>query len=270
MEAEGKPGVAFEEPKVGDPQEPIDVTPEPAVSTEEALAAKIKADFESLYSSRLKQTEDRLHGAQRINERLQKENNLLKQQQPPPSITPAPTIDAKDPWSGIQDGAQWKNEIERVAEAKAAEKLAAYQAEQQRQAQLNQFHAVRQQCIDQVAARYPQLHPETGQEDDPISHAYQHVVDQHPDLFHDAYGPLAAMAIMEAELKSSPTASPTPSANPRSRSAQTGLPTPRPAPPQPVRLVLTREQKAFCDRHNMKYDEYLRTAAALEQGAVEA
>jgi hypothetical protein len=66
------PKVLIDEPLTDQSQEKVDVTPEPKVSlsAEDQLAARIKADFETLYGSRLKDLESKLQnqaqGARRI------------------------------------------------------------------------------------------------------------------------------------------------------------------------------------------------------------
>lgn len=252
-------------------QEPVDVTPAPTVSEEDQLAAKIKADFEALYGSRLKQVESQFenfrHGAYRIQEELKQENARLKAQAE--AVKPAPKgLEAgKDPWETIQDGSTWKAEIERVADQKAEEKLNAWQAQQQSEA----VHAQHRQTLDaskqQVIQKYPDLHPDTGTTDSLVAKTYLAVLGEHPDWLTNPYGPQLAMYAMEDKLK---TEAATAHGAGTSRSAVTSLTPSRQGPHGPERLTLTREQKAFCDRNSLKYEDYIKTATALEQGMVEA
>ncbi len=253
------------EPEVKDTsQEPVDVTPAPKVGEDDQLASKIKADFEALYGSRIKQTEDRLHGAYRINEKLQREVDQLKQQTVAPKPAAAPST---DPWSGIENGQVWKQEIEKLAEQKAQSIIQQRETESRTQ----QYVAIQAQTQDaskrQVIAKYPDLDPETGTVESTVSKAYTSVLAEHPDWLTNPYGPTLAMYAMEEKLRGEAASAGSP-AKPRLQNPH--LPPSRPVASGGERLTLTREQKQFCDRHNMKYEDFLKTATALEQGSVEA
>ena len=262
MPEEAKVELEAEEKDIS--QEKVDITPAPAkVSEEDQLVAKIKTDFEALYGSRLKQTEDRLHGAYRINEKLQKELEQIKTQLPKPTSE----IKSDDPWSTIENGPKWKSEIERLAEAKAEEKLKSWQSEQYNQTLVKQQQETLESSKRSVISKYPDLDPEAGNPDTPISKAYVSVLNEHPDWLTNPYGPQLAMYAMEEKLAkdSVPTGGPA-----KSRASITSLSPSRPTTTGGERVTLTREQKAFCDRHNMKYEDFIKTATALEQGALEA
>lgn len=259
--------VAPDEPDTS--QEKVDVTPAPKVSEEDQLASKIKADFEALYGSRISQVEKQFenfrHGAYRVQDDLKKENDRLKQQ----AGLPKPSVDQKDPWAGIENGQQWKAEIEKLAEEKAVQRLQVWQLEQQQQ-QVVQFQRNTQEASkSRVIAKYPDLHPDTGTVDSVVGKAYLNVLNEHPDWITNPYGPELAMYAMEEKLKAESTT--TPAGGPaKSRTAATSLQPSRPLASGGERYTLTREQKAFCDRHSIKYEEFLKNATALEQGAVEA
>ena len=70
--------VDFEKPEV----------PVKQATEAEQLAEAIRVDFEKLYGGRLKQVEDSLSGARRINERLQRELADVQRK----TITPAPAV----------------------------------------------------------------------------------------------------------------------------------------------------------------------------------
>ena len=256
--------VVVEEEEKDLSQEKVDVTPPVKAAEEDQLAAKIKADFETLYGSRIKQTEDRLHGAQRINEKLQREVEQLKTHVVKP-VTPAP--DAKDPWSGIENGQVWRAEIEKLATQKAHEIITQKAAEQSTQQYLHQQAQTLDTSKRAVIAKYPDLDPDAGNPDTVVSKAYVSVIAEHPDWLTNPYGPTLAMYAMEEKLKTEANGAPSVG---KSRIASASLPPSRQNAPATGRITLTREQKAFCDRHQMKYEDYIKTATALEQGAVEA
>ena len=254
-----------------DLQEKVDVTPSVKVSDEEALAAKIKSDFEALYVPRLKDLETKLsnqqQGARRIEqdkERLQRENEQLRQQAKPPSPS-------TDPWAKIEDGQTWKAEVERVAEQKADEKLKAHLAQQAYQQSVQQQQQAREGSKQRVISKYPDLHPESGTEDSIVSKTYLGVLSEHPDWLANPYGPELAMYAMEEKLRASAAGNGSPNQGKGgSRVATTSLPPSRQSGPSDNRITLTKELKFLCDRYGWKYEDYAKTAAALEQGAIEA
>ena len=255
--------VVVEEEEKDLSQEQVDVTPPVKAAEEDQLAAKIKADFEALYGSRIKQTEDRLHGAQRINEKLQREVDQLKVQ----VVKPATAVpDAKDPWSGIENGQVWRAEIEKLATQKAQEIITQKAAEQSTQQYLHQQAQTLDASKRSVISKYPDLDPDAGNPDTPVSKAYVSVIAEHPDWLTNPYGPTLAMYAMEEKLKAGANNAP---ANKSRLAAASSTPS-RQAPADTTRITLTREQKAFCDRNQIKYEDYAKTATALEQGAVEA
>jgi hypothetical protein len=174
---------------------------------------------------------------------------------------------APDPWANIENGQTWKAEIERVAEQKADQKLKAWQAQQSEQVQAQQYQATRAASANRVIAKYPDLHPDTGVNDSLVAVTWQAMLHEHPDWLVNPYGPELAMYAMEERLKADANgATATP---PRKTLASVSLAPSRQAA-TPTRLILTRQQKAFCDRHGLKYEDYLKTATDLESGAIEA
>ena len=271
MPEEVKPVVVVEPEEKDTSQEPVDVTPKTTLSEQDQLVAKVKADFEGIVKSQVGQVQSQFdnfrHGAYRVQDDLKKENAALKLEmeklKKPVSSAPSGNV-----WESIQDGSKWKSEIEGIAEQKAQEKFQALQAQEQQKQATERFKIIRQQCVAQIAEKYPDLHPETGTEDSPIAQAFKRVTDAHPEVWQDAYGPLAAMSLMEQDLaKQGKNGAPLPAGKVR---ASMHLPPSRSGPSAPASMTLTREQKAFCDRHNLKPEDYLKTLTALEQGAVEA
>lgn len=266
-EEEIKVSVEAEAPDTSQEKIELPVKTEPA-STEDQLAARIKDDFEKLYGSRLKQVEDRLHGAQRINERLQREVEQAKQ--PLPAVPQKP-VSTTDPWANIQDGPTWKMEIERLAEQKARELLIQQDSLRQQQEVVSRHQQAQDSAKREVITKYPDLDPQAGNPDSPVSQAYVAVLNEHPDYLGNPYGPVLAMYEMEKKLiaQNQPLGVNQESAR-RSRASASATPASRTTVPGGKTITLTREQKLFCDRNNIKPEDYVRVAAAVEQGAVEA
>ena len=256
----------IEEEKPDGAQDPIDVTPEPKVSDEEALASKIKADFEQLYGSRLSDVEKRFENFRQGSRRIESERDQLRQENARLKSQQKPSSSPEDPWTKVEDGPAWKSRIEQLAEQKAEEKLKSWQAQQQTERYVQEQASTLEASKQQVITKYPDLDPETGTTDSPVAQAYKAVLNEHPDWLVNPYGPTLAMYAMEEKLKASASNGNGPA--PKSRVSLTGLTPSRPAPDTSKRQILTREQKQFCDRHNLKYEDYLKTAASVEEGVL--
>lgn len=246
-------------------QEPVEIS-KPPVKAEEAqeqLVAKIKADFEQLYGSRLQQVERSLENQRQAAARLQAERDQwrTKVQQ---LEAAAPKVPPPDPWTGIEDGPQWKQRIEQLAEQKAEEKLRSWQTEQQTLAAAQAQQQALEASKGQVIQKYPDLDPETGNPETEVSKAYLEVLNAHPDWQTNPYGPLLTMYAMEEQLLARSSAGTKPGTP---RMATTALPPSRPAAGE-SKSTLTREQKAFCERHGLKDEAYLKVVNALESGVV--
>ena len=248
------------EPEVPDVTQEVVEIPAvaPTLSTEDQLASRIREDFEKLYGSRIKQLEDGFRSIGRLNTRLQQENETLRK--PLPASAPGVAPAKSDPWEGIQDGSTWKSEVKRIANEEAAQLLRQIQSDQLATQQLSQHQTALASSKQQVVTKYPDLHPETGTTDSVVARPYTRVLQEHPDWLTNPYGPLLAMYAMEETLKTTPTSG-TPNG---SRAMAASLPTSQPTTSANPRLTLTREQKAFCDRNQLKYDDYARVAQSME------
>lgn len=244
-------------------QELVEIPPKAEGTETDQLAAKIKSDFEQLYGSKISQLQSSFdnykHGAQRIQSELQRKLEAAQQAQAARPVTPSTD---KDFWSGIENGQQAKQEVERLAEQKAEEKLRAYQAAQRTQAFIEEQQTTQEQSKQRVVDKYPDLHPETGNPDTLISQTYVQVMRELPGVETNPFGPELVMYRMEERLKQA-GGSTTPS-NGKGRATARSLAPSRALPSGPAPLTLTREQKALCDRNGWDYTQYAKTAASLD------
>ena len=242
-------------------QELVEIPPKVEGTETDQLAAKIKADFEQLYGSKISQLQSSFdnykHGAQRIQSDLQRKLEAA-QAAPRPVASP----DSKDFWSGIENGQQAKQEVERLAEQKAEEKLRAYQAAQRTQAFIEEQQTTQEQSKQRVVDKYPDLHPESGNPDTLISQTYVQVMREMPGVETNPFGPELVMYRMEERLKQAGGS--TSSANGKGRATARSLAPSRSLPNGSAPLTLTREQKALCDRNGWDYIQYAKTAASLD------
>lgn len=130
--------------------------------------------------------------------------------------------------------------------------------------------------VNIVASRHPEV------DNDPTSEKaqiFQEVLDNDPQLRSRTDGPLVAMTRMEDELvrrhgpgalftarnPGNPPAQPLPGARPPAR-PNPSLPPSRPVLPNQQRVVLTKEDRAFCDENKIPYADFARSQQALKAG----
>lgn len=126
-----------------------------------------------------------------------------------------------------------------------------------------------------VFTKYPDLKPETWNEENPVAALFEEVAASDPSLTTNPHGPELAMHRMEAlaaargiKLPIAP-ASPTPAAPSRAPSVPS-WPAPRGPASRPGTITLTREQKELCDHQGISYEAYAKQVAALDaSGSVE-
>ena len=130
--------------------------------------------------------------------------------------------------------------------------------------------------ITKVTSVYPELHEQTGDPTSEISQSFTRIMNQNPDLLSNPRGPELTMHAMEQEMVAkgqtprSWQASAKSNGAPASRASMTSLTPSRQSLPS-NKVVLTREQKDFCDRQGLKYEDFARIARTLEStGGVEA
>mgnify|MGYP001559723757 CR=1 FL=1 len=233
----------------------------------EQLRTDLKAEFEKEFQARIKPFINQAEQARRQAEqyRVQLEQTTRK-----PSPTPEDELDK------LVDSGNWKEAVTRLADQRAT----AIIQQREQQNRLEQDALSRKQLLDtsiaKVTSVYPELHEQTGDPASEISQSFTRIMNQHPDLLSNPHGPELTMYAMEQEMiaagktpRSWQTAAKVNGA-PASRASTTSLLPSRQALPS-NKVVLTREQKEFCDRQGLKYEDYARVARTLEStGGVEA
>ena len=131
--------------------------------------------------------------------------------------------------------------------------------------------------ISKVTTIYPELAEQTGDPTSEVSKTFTRLMNQNPDLLSNPRGPEVVMYEMEREMigtgqtpRSWQAATKLANGAPANRVAVTTLAPSRQALPS-NKVVLTREQKDFCDRQGIKYEDYAKVSRTLEStGGVEA
>lgn len=214
----------------------------------------------------LKQLENRWSATERVNKKLQAELAELKAKltQPAAPITPYSGEAISRPVAPPSDldrlvETDWKAAVAQVAQQQAQKII-----EEREQARLFQDAKTQRernvaQAFQVVVEKYPVLHPETGDADDPISQAWTKAYNEHPEYHSNEFGAILTMQAMEASLK----AKPGPSAPRRSAN----LPPSRPAAGGNGNTYsITKEQKDLIDHMGIAPEQYAKIAKTLESG----
>lgn len=249
--------------------EPENQEPEPAgeeVVLEKETPGREDSDKKPEYAAQteFQKAVARLRWQERQLERDRKEidelknrfSNLTLAQAEPPATVEEDEIDKL----ANQD---WKKAVELLAERKIEEIAQRQRADEQQNLSIQEL----EQSKTRVRSKYPSIDHEESEE----AKVYMEVLNENPGLLRNVYGPELAMYKMEERMRSQGRVPE--EVKPiidkelarRSRVQATSLPGGRPAS-KPNTYVLTREQKEYCDFHNISYDQYARTAKNLESG----
>lgn len=155
----------------------------------------------------------------------------------------------------------WKRAVRMVNDQWYAEKKKEEQQQITVQSRIVEEQTKMLENLKVVASRYPELETDPTSEKTQI---FQSILEQNPDWKTNPLGPLLTMHEMEDELRKKGYAidgAPKETESQRlQRVSSTGLPASKPVSSDKV--VLTREQKAFCDENGMSYADYARTLKA--------
>lgn len=265
--SDGVPAASMTDPVVATPEEEVLDGQQPAVEvsleakpTTPVAATPSTPSVDTTLQSELQSIKNRLSASQRINERMQRELDAMKAQPAAPAFEPKDELEkmlfSNDP-AKVREAIRLQANQEARAILQAERQQVALQAEQhQRQQTLSDAQ-------QNVIKKYPDLHPDSGNPDSAISRAYAEVLSQDPYLLTNPYGPLVAMQRMEERLTE------TAKATGNIRRATGSLPPSRPTAATGT-ITLSRDQKAFCDRHGLDYAVYAKNLNTLAtQGGVE-
>ena len=235
----------------------------------EQLRTDLKAEFEKEFQTRIKPFINQAEQARR-----QAEQYRLQLEQTPRTPATTPQQD-KDELDKLVDSGNWKEAVTRLADQRAT----AIIQQRDQQARVEHDALARKQLLDssisKVTMLYPELDEQTGDPTSDVSKAFTRLMNQNPDLLSNPRGPEVVMYEMEREMVAnghSPRSwKPGTSApSPATRAATTSLTPSRQSIPV-NKVVLTREQKDFCDRNGRSYEDYAKVAKMLEAtGGVEA
>lgn len=160
----------------------------------------------------------------------------------------------------------WKAAVNKLAEVKAREIYQAEQAKIREQQGLMQTQTELQNNVSMVINKYPELDSDPSSEKSVI---FQSILEKNPSWRNNTIGPLLAMREMEDELRKRGYEIDGPKAEKEvERVVRANASTLAPSRPSPAtgKVILTKEQKEFCDSNGMSYADYART---LKTGAKE-
>ena len=156
----------------------------------------------------------------------------------------------------------WKAAVSKLAEAKTKELLNA----EKRQIEEERYNLNLNQLMEQNSQTVLNRHPELADEDSEKSQIFQDILNKTPRWRTSPDGPLLTMNEMENELRGrgydvdgAISKSIEAEKNRLVRTTAATLPSSRTILTTGNKVVLTREQKEFCDQNGISYEEYART-----------
>lgn len=171
----------------------------------------------------------------------------------------------------------WKGTVEELADARAEAKFKALREAEKAQEALEREQRETTDLLGKNKIAVMQRHPEL---DDPTSEkaqVFQSVITRNPSYLTNPYGPVLAMRDMEDELRSQgkfvdePTKRAVETEVQRlARTNGTGIPKGN-GSASANKVVLTKEERQYCDDHKIKYESFASTKQKLStQREIEA
>lgn len=251
----------------------VDLTekkPEVKPDAETQLQDRIKVEVEKELQVRIKPFINQAEQARRQADQYRTQLEQASKKSPPAEQT-------QDELDKLVDSGNWKEAVSRLADQRAV----AIIQQREQQTRIEQDALSRRQLLDssirKVTELYPELDEHAGDPNAEVSKAFSRLMNANPDLLSNPRGPELVMYEMEREMiadKQTPRSWQVKAASTSNhvpgRASTTTL-----APSRPSissnKVVLTREQKEFCDRQGIKVEDYARIARTLEStGGVEA
>lgn len=197
---------------------------------------------------------NKVYAQDRIISKLQKEIEDLKVEKKPPE--PEQTLDELDKLAQTD----WKEAVRRLSAQEAKKLYSETQQKIQTEAQERERLQLLQENEQKVLNKYPELNEATSEH----SQIWFDVLNKNPRWRNSPDGPILVMREMEDVLRGKgydidgrTTKEVKKEQERLIRASATSLETPRNAPSNKV--VLTREQREFCDINGITYEEYART-----------
>lgn len=164
----------------------------------------------------------------------------------------------------------WKGTVEELADARAEAKFTELMQRQENQRKAVEHEqvvtAIRNENIKKALARHPELDDNTTEK----AQIYRSILEKNPRYLTNPDGPTLAMRDMEDELREQGKLVDTATQKivekeviRQARAAAGQAPAGSKAKANVI--VLTKEEKEFCDNHNLKYESYARSKRMIGQ-----
>lgn len=193
------------------------------------------------------------YGQRKIEEQLKE---IAQRLQPPPAkevATPSDEWDQK-----VQK--DWKGTVQELAE-KRFQELKVKEIEQSKiTAREQQENQIREDSKRKVLEKYPDLNDESSER----AQLYRQIVMANQDYLYNPRGPVLAMRDMEEKLREEGKLVDDPTKRMVEKEVQRQARANGGQPPAGVRgksnvIVLSKEEKEFCDNHGLKYESYAKS-----------
>lgn len=191
------------------------------------------------------------------------------------TMTPAEKKEAGDDLDAMLEQGNWRTPVETLAERKVQEILRKREEEDFRRKAESDKLSTLEQSKKFVRERYPDI-------DDPdteVAKSYLQVLNEHPEYLRSEYGPKLAMRDMEDKLREDgkldqfTKKAVDKELQRQARTKATSAPSSPASGIKGGKVVLTKEQKEFCDFKDIPYETYakmLQTQSASGRHEVEA
>lgn len=185
--------------------------------------------------------------------------------------SPAQKAEAKDELDEMLEKGDWRTPVNRLAEKRFNELMTEREQQVQAQQAQHQKLVVLETNKNAVRSKYPDIE----EPDSEIARRYQKVISEKPQYLQNEFGPVLAMRDMEDELRSEGrldefTKQVVEKEVARQTRVGAGFVPRGTASPNGNKVILTREQKSFCDSVGLKYEDYAKHAKRGSKEGVEA
>lgn len=162
----------------------------------------------------------------------------------------------------------WKSAVGKIASAKAEEIFQRRQEELQKQSVLVESQIRMEQNSQLVIGKHPELTDANSEK----SQVFKDILAQHPERVTSVDGPLLTMYEMENELRKRgydiDGVVTEKVAKEKDRIVKSNASLPSSRVTSTNKIVLTKEQREFCDENGIPYDKYARTQKNITGGGV--
>jgi len=261
MDAKKEP---IEETVVKDTEEGgVEVTLEKETDEEQEVQVETKVDE---HKEDLKRKNAHF-AQQRIISKLQEEVEELRKSR----VEPAPVVE-DIPMDELDKLAQtdWKAAVKKLARQEAQALDRTRQEQIAKQSEQESYRTALANSEKIVLGKYPELNDNTSEH----SQIWLDVLSQHPDWRKSPYGPTLVMREMEDVLRSKgydidgrTTKEVKQEQSRLARVNAASLDSPRTAPSN--KIILSKEQREFCDTNGISYENYARTLRRVGDGGLE-